>query len=139
MRIRMTVLLTVAVMAGGLSGCTDYPYYGDTRVQAQGRDYDARLTFTDRDRAVIQDYYRSYYRNLPPGLAKKGKIPPGHAYKMQRHQGLPPEVKWQYLPSDLDSRLSRLPSGYVRVMIGDDVGLLHTRTRVVLDVIENLY
>jgi len=137
MKIRMTVLLTVAALAGGLSGCTNYPYHGDARTQ--GRDYDVRMAFTDRDRAIIWDYYHSHYRNLPPGLAKKGKVPPGHMYKMHRHQNIPAEVKWQYLPPELDRRLNRLPAGYVRVVIGDDVGLLYTRSRVVLDVIEDLY
>lgn len=65
-------------------------------------------------------------RELPPGLAKKGKIPPGHMYKMRRHQDIPRDVEW---------RPGRLPEDYVRVAIGTDVGILHTRTRVVLDVI----
>ena len=149
MKIRMTVLLTVAALAGGLSGCTnspyygnagarDYdPYYGDARVH--DRDYDTRVVFSEHDRRVIRDYYHNYYRDLPPGLAKKGKVPPGHAYKMRRHQSIPHDMTWQYLPSDVERRLSRLPEGYVRAVIGADVGILHTRTRVVLDVIEDLH
>lgn len=151
MKIRMTVLLTVATLAGGLLGCTPYPYYGDTRARdydydpyydearMRDRDYDARVVFSEYDRRVIRDYYRNYYRNLPPGLAKKGKVPPGHAYKMRRHQGIPHDVTWQYLPSDVERRLSRLPDGYVRAVIGYDVGILNTRTRIVLDVIEDLH
>jgi hypothetical protein len=57
---------------------------------------------------------------------------------MQRHQGLPPGVAWEYLPADVERRLSRLPDGYVRIVIGTDVAILHTRTRVVLDVVEDL-
>ena len=151
MKIRITVLLTAAALTSSLPGCTNYPYYGDARAQDRNydpyyddtrmhdRDYDARIVFSEYDRRVIHDYYRNNYRNLPPGLAKKGKVPPGHAYKMRRHQGIPHDVTWQYLPSDVERRLSRLPDGYVRAVIGYDVGILHTRTRVVLDVIEDLH
>lgn len=135
MKTRLSAFLFVAALAG-LAGCETYPYYGDVRVH--DRDYDVRVVFSDSDRAIIRDYYQSYYRGLPPGLAKKGKVPPGHAYRMQRHQGIPPGVTWEYLPADVERRLSRLPDGYARVVIGADVAILHTRTRVVLDVIENL-
>lgn len=136
MRIRLSRLLFAAALAG-LAGCQTSPYYGEAGVH--DRDYDVRVVFSDRDRAIIRDYYRSDTRGLPPGLAKKGKIPPGHAYKLQRHQGLPPGVGWEYLPTDVERRLSRLPEGYARVVIGADVAILHTRTRVVLDVIEDLH
>ncbi|MBU1223198.1 MAG: hypothetical protein KKA22_12400 [Gammaproteobacteria bacterium] len=135
MKNRLSALLIVAALAG-LGGCETPPRYGEVRVHE--RDYDVRVVFSDRDRAIIRDYYRGYYRGLPPGLAKKGKIPPGHAFRMQRHQDLPPGVAWEYLPADVERRLNRLPDGYVRIVIGTDVAILHTRTRVVLDVIEDL-
>lgn len=135
MTIRLSAFVMVAALAG-LAGCEIHPYYGDVRVH--DRDYDMRVVFSDRDRTIIRDYYRSYYRSLPPGLAKQGKVPPGHAFRMQRHQGIPPGVTWEYLPAEVEGRLSRLPDGYVRVVIGADVAILHTRTRVVLDVIDDL-
>lgn len=133
MKNRLSAFLAVAALAG-LSGCETHPYYGDVRMH--DRDYDVRVVFSDRDRTIIRDYYRGYYRSLPPGLAKQGKIPPGHAFRMQRHQAIPPGVTWDHLPADVERRLSRLPDGYVRVVIGADVAILHTRTRAVLDVIE---
>jgi hypothetical protein len=136
MKIQLSAVLTIVALAG-LAGCETHPYYGDVRVQ--DRDYDVRVVFSDHDRAIIQDYYRAYYRSLPPGLAKKGKIPPGHAAKLRRHQGVPPGVSWDYLPADVERRLDRLPDGYVRVVIGADIAILHTRTRVVLDVIDDIY
>ncbi|MHB1145211.1 MAG: hypothetical protein ACYCZS_09965 [Thiobacillus sp.] len=126
----------VAALLAGLAGCVSPPRYGEAR--AHERDYDVRVVFSDRDRAIIRDYYRSDYRRLPPGLAKQGKIPPGHAFRMQRQQAIPPGVAWENLPTDVERRLSRLPEGYVRVVIGADVAILHTRTRVVLDVVEAL-
>lgn len=130
MKTLIPALFVTAALAGGLAGCQ--PYYGEARVH--DRDYDVRVAFTDRDRVVIRDYYRG----LPPGLAKKGKVPPGHAYKMRRQHGVPPDVRWQYLPADLDRRLSRLPEGYARIVVGADVAIMNTRTRIVVDLLENL-
>lgn len=120
----------------GLAGCEIAPRYGDVRVQ--GRDYDVRVVFSDTDRKIIRDHYRVDTDRLPPGLAKKGKIPPGHAYKMQRQHSLPPDMSWGYLPSELERRLSRLPDGYVRIVIGADVAILQTRTRMVIDLLEGI-
>jgi hypothetical protein len=129
-------VLILTAAATVLGGCESSPYYGDVGVY--GKDYAARVVFTDSDRALIRDYYRNYYRGLPPGLAKQGKIPPGHAKKMYRNQPLPPGLEWGRLPGDLEGRLSRLPNDYMRVIVGADVGIMDVRTRVVVDLIENL-
>ncbi len=68
----LPLVLVAAVI--GLTGCETHPYYGDVRMH--DRNYDVRVVFSDRDRALIRDYYRINYRNLPPGLAKKGKLRP---------------------------------------------------------------
>lgn len=130
-----TAAVLLALALTGLAGCEAYPPRGDVRVH--DRDYDVRVVFSERDRSILRDYYRGY--RLPPGLAKKGKIPPGHAYRLQRQQRLPSGANWEYLPPELDRRLSRLPEDYVRIVIGGDVAILHTRTRVVLDVVEDLH
>ena len=44
----------------------------------------------------------------------------------------------RYLPYALDQRLSRLPSEYVRVIIGTDIAIMNTRTRVVVDLLEDI-
>ena len=135
MKKKLPLFLVLAAVAG-LPGCETSPTYGDVRVH--GRDYDVRVVFSDHDRALIRDYYRGHYKNLPPGLAKKGKIPPGHAKKLYRNQAIPPGLEWQNLPDDLERRLSRLPDGHVRITVGADVGIMNVRTRVILDLIEDL-
>ncbi|MBZ0067641.1 MAG: hypothetical protein K8F26_02425 [Thiobacillus sp.] len=135
MKMHLSVFLAIATLTG-LAGCETPPYSGEVRVHDRG--YDVRVAFSDPDLRIIRDYYRVDYRGLPPGLAKKGKVPPGHAYRLQRNQGVPPSVNWTYLPASVESRLSRLPEGYVRVVIGTNVAILHTRTRVVVDLIENI-
>lgn len=127
--------LLLAASVAALGGCETPPYYGEVGIQ--GRDYGVRVVFSDQDRALIQDYYGPP-RGLPPGLAKKGKVPPGHAWRMQRHAPIPAEVAWRPLPYDLDRRLSRLPEGYARVVVGGDIGIMDTRTRVVVDLIADI-
>lgn len=135
MKKTLPVFVLLAAVAG-MNGCGTQSTYGE--VRAQGQNYDMRVAFSDSDRALIRDYYRGNYRGLPPGLAKQGKVPPGHAKKLYRNQPLPPGLEWRYLPDDLERRLSRLPEGYVRVIVGADVGIMNTRTRVIMDVIEDL-
>lgn len=126
-------LVLLLAATAGMSACETPPTYGEVRTH--GRDYDVRVVFSDRDRVIIRDYYRGGYR-LPPGLAKQGKVPPGHAKKMYRGQPVPPGLEWRHLPNDLDGRLSRLPDGYVRIIVGADVGIMNVRTKVVMDLLE---
>lgn len=131
----LPAFVMLATMAG-MVGCDTHPYYGDVRVH--DRNYDVRVVFSDHDRSLIRDYYRVNYHSLPPGLAKKGKVPPGHAMKLYRNQPIPPGFDWRYLPDNLERRLSRLPDDYVRVVVGADVGIMNVRTRVIMDLIEDL-
>ncbi len=128
--------LCVALSLAGLAGCEMHPVHGDIRVH--DRDLDLRVVFTDHDRRLLRDYYRVDYRGLPPGLAKQGKVPPGHAFRLQRRQPIPPDVYWDYLPANLERQLSRLPEGYVRVIVGGSVAIMNVRTRVVVDLVEDL-
>lgn len=102
------------------------------RVVIQDRHTQVAVSFNSRDRELIEEYYGKHRKRLPPGLAKRrGGLPPGLA----KHDKLPPGLERDPLPRELDARLSTLPSGYVRVRIGQDIVLLDGRTHVVLDVI----
>jgi len=127
-------LLAASVVA--LVGCETPPRFGE--VSIHDRNLGVHVVFSDHDRVMIRDYYGPPPRGLPPGLAKKGKVPPGHAWRMQRHAPIPPDVAWRPLPTDLDRRLSRLPDGYIRVSIGGDIGIMNVRTRVVVDLLQDI-
>jgi hypothetical protein len=132
-----TLPLTLVLAAVLLGGCeTTAPRHGE--VVVRDRDFDVRVVFSDRDRAIIRDWYDDRRRSLPPGLAKQGKLPPGHAKRLGPRDTLPPGLAYRYLPSELERRLSRLPDGYVRVIVGGDVVLMHTRTRVVVDILHDM-
>ncbi len=69
---------------------------------------------------------------LPPEtLASCG---PGTRYDGE----LPPGLQREALPPDLERRLSKLPEGDVRIIVGTDIVLQDTLTRVVIDVIKNI-
>ncbi len=90
---------------------------------------------TPREQMAIDDWYR---RNLPPGLAKQGKIPPGHAKKLARGAPWPPPYAYEPLPYDLRRNLQPLPPGYGYYRVGADVIIANFAGRVVSDVVYDL-
>ena len=131
----MAVPLT-AITVGLLTGCEITPRYGEVRVH--DRHYDVRVVLSDRDRLLIRDYYAPRYSRLPPGLAKLGKVPPGHAKKLYRNAPVPHDYRWDPVPRELEGRLSHLPDGYVRITVGGDIAIMNVRTRVVVDLLEGI-
>jgi hypothetical protein len=136
MKSRVLVVLLAVVMTPVWVGCVSSPRYGE--VEVRDPHVSMRVVFTDHDRRLIRDYYEPRYRSLPPGLAKQGKLPPGHAWRVRPNQPIHEEAQWRYLPTALDQRLSRLPPDYARIIIGTDVAIMNIRTRVAVDVLEDI-
>jgi hypothetical protein len=100
----------------------DGDYDDDDRDDRDRTKY-SDVRFTDHDRIYLSRCLVSNYR-LPPGLAKQGKIPPGHARKMA-------QAGYTELPYPCTAELSPLPSGY-RPAVGDTrVVLLDAAQRVI--------
>lgn len=93
------------------------------------------IVFSAGDRALIRDHFR---RGVPPGLAKKSKLPPGLHKHIVRHGYLPPGLEGRRLERGLESRLAPLPEGYLRIRVGSNVLLMDARTRLVLDLITDI-
>jgi hypothetical protein len=94
----------------------DYGYY-------HGRDHD------------IHDWYYAHQSNLPPGLAKRDRLPPGLEKQLIRRGTLPPglQKRIEPCPPDLDRYLPPPPPDCAHVLIGGHIVLLNRRTNVVVD------
>jgi hypothetical protein len=105
-----------------LDGCAAYTATsGQVVIRDDDTSIDVRIG--DHDRVLIRDYYKSakHKKGLPSGLAKHDRLPPGL-------QGDP-------LPYDLERSLTKLPSSYVRIRVGQDIVLMNGNTRVMVDVV----
>jgi hypothetical protein len=78
-----------------------------------------RIVFSTRERDIIRAWYRDHLNNLPPGLAKRDRLPPGL------------EKKIFPLPADLVCRLPPPPPGCNRVLVGGMVILMEIGTSYV--------
>lgn len=99
---------------------------------AVGTNGDYRV-FSARDRDEITRCYSGGRSGLPPGLAKKDRLPPGLERQLRKNGKLPPglQKKVQPLSSDCQVRLPRLPGGWERVILGDRVMVLNPAQTIV--------
>ena len=75
-------------------------------------------------------------KGLPPGLAKRDKLPPGLERQLQKNGTLPPGLAKKSLPSDLSRQLPPTPEGYERQIVEDAaIVLVHKATGKIADVI----
>jgi len=126
-------LVLAALAALLMSGCETMPGIGG-QIGIAGPNAAVSVAFSDRDRRLISEYYAAPARRVPPGLAKRERLPPGLEKQLQRNGRLPPGLQGRGLPGDLEARLTRLPEGYARIVIGGDIVISNTRTQVVVDI-----
>jgi hypothetical protein len=111
------------LLASILSGCASYTSTsGRVAIKDDTSVVDVRIS--DHDRGLIEHYYKNSYKNkkgLPSRLAKRDKLPPG--------------LQSEPLPYELERKLARLPSPYVRVRVGQDIVLMDRNTRVIFDIV----
>jgi len=89
--------------------------------------------YRDQDREVIRAWYAGHQGNLPPGLAKKDRLPPGLERQLEQRGTLPPglQKRIQPCPEDLERRLPPPPPDCANVLIAGHIVLLNRRTNVV--------
>lgn len=84
----------------------------------------------------FRQWYGEHQNNLPPGLAKKDRLPPGLERQLVVRGTLPPglQKKIQPVPQDFDRWLPPPPPDCRHVLIGGNIVLLNVRSNLVLDV-----
>ena len=138
----LKMFLAVGSVGLALWGCVASPYGTSGRVVIQDEHASIDIAFNDHDRALIRGHYgakhKGKYKKLPPGLAKKNKLPPGIRKQLVRRGQLPSGLYYQRLPYELERRMSRIPDGYIRVIVEGTAVLFNEHTRVIFDVIHDL-
>lgn len=139
----VSVILSIATLV--LSGCVGLVH--DVRdivdisgvVKVKGINTSLAIYFSDADRRHIVNYYQGRKsKKTPPGLAKKGKLPPGLQKQIERNGHLPPGLQGRGLPAALNGSLSNLPEGYVRLVVEKDIVLMNKKTGIVADVMPGI-
>jgi Ni/Co efflux regulator RcnB len=96
-----------------------------------------REAYTDHDRD-IHDWYRAHYSHLPPGLAKRDRLPPGLQRQLVVRGTLPPGLQRQMqpCPRELEVMLPPPPPNYAHFVIGGNLVLVNRANFQIADVFQ---
>jgi hypothetical protein len=130
---------TIAVAQGQGHGHGHDKHDGDDdddRGHGRGHGY-GHDRYSDHDRNQIRGWYRTHYSSLPPGLAKRDRLPPGLERQLVVRGTLPPglQKKMQPCPPDLERMLPPPPPNYAHVVIGGSLVLLNRANFQIADVV----
>ena len=112
----------------------DVPKAGAPKGDGNTANLDApeSITFSRRDRNVIQQYYAEHR------VGKFGKRPlPGIRKPLAVGGPIPPGMGRRMLPGTLEARLPVLPPNYERAVVGNDVLLYNFKTGLIVDIVPN--
>jgi hypothetical protein len=156
---RLLLQISVGLLLAGLAGIAPCaaqsepgaaqpagPSVGDIVIDAVAQrvlhDYYARnanawvVANPDYDSGNKKQKHKNKHKGLPPGIAKKGTLPPGIAKQLVRNGQLPPGLEYRPLPPDLIVQLQPLPPDHRYVIADNRVMLIRAATNVILDVLE---
>jgi hypothetical protein len=125
----LVLVLSLSAFAQGKGkGHNKHNEDNDDRSSAYGK-----YVLDARQRTAIGNCLNDPKAGLPPGLAKRDRLPPGLERQLQRNGTLPPglQKKVQALPSQCQVNLPRLPGGWERVVLGDRVIVLDPAKRII--------
>ncbi|MBN2865891.1 MAG: hypothetical protein JXK16_07780 [Thiotrichales bacterium] len=122
------LVLLLGTLVLTLQGCTIYPTHASGSVAVHDHHNQVNLRFSDYQRRYIEHYYGhpkpQHYR-----------VPPSYYQRYHQHERLPKQYRPKPISRDLNRHFPSLPKGYARVMIGNDMAIMNTRTRVLSDII----
>ncbi len=135
----------IAVFATAVFALTCSAAFAQGKGQGKGHDKDKhgddageRYEYNSHDRESVHAWYHEHENGLPPGLAKRDRLPPGLEKQLQERGTLPPglQKKIQPVPVDLERRLPPPPEGCGcrHVIIGGHLVLLNIKTNYVYSV-----
>jgi len=135
-------LISSAIL-GVLLSCSPSFAQGNSQSHGHGKGHDKHGDGDGRGSyryvshtEVIRAWYSENERHLPPGLAKKDRLPPGLEKQLVRNGTLPPglEKRWYPAPVELERRLPPPPPDCAHVLISGHIVLLNRKTNLIVDV-----
>jgi len=92
--------------------------------------------YRDHDRYAMRDWYEDHYDHLPPGLAKRDRLPPGLEKQLVVRGTLPPglQKKFYPCPPELVRVLPPPPPNCEHVLVGGHVVLLNRTNFQIVDI-----
>src|SRR6266567_2403318 len=108
--------------------------HGHGKGHEKGHGHDR---YSDHDRDAARNWYRANSSHLPPGLAKRDRLPPGLERQLVVNGTLPPglQKKMQPCPRELEAMFPPPPPNYAHVVIGGNVVLVNRVSFQVADVL----
>ena len=105
------------------------------RGHAYGHERREHERYVDRDRD-LRGWYHDHYRHLPPGWAKRDRLPPGLERRLVVQGFVPVEVRgrMQPCPRELEVMLPPPPPNFVHVVIGGNLVLYNRANFQIADV-----
>ncbi len=139
--ISIAVFLVAFLTGPAFSG--DHPGKGHGKDKSTGDKIREVLppsepVFTEAERVVITRWSEGpHHEGLPPGLAKKDRLPPGLEKQLYKRGTLPPglQKRCQPLPVVVERQMRVLPTGYRRVVVGGNVIIMNEKTALIYDVV----
>jgi hypothetical protein len=121
-------------MAQGHGHGHDKDKHGHYRDEHRAR-VEERHYYREHDRE-LHDWYRAHYKHLPPGLAKKDRLPPGLERQLVVRGTLPPGLRGYMRPCPVEvvHYLPPAPVGYMHTVIGGNIVLVNKSNFLVVDV-----
>lgn len=112
----------------------------DERSEVVVRPMPGAIVFSPMQQQAARSYYLEHEHRgfVPPGLAKKGGIPPGQRKHWRIGQPLPPSVVYYTVPGSLAVVLGPPPAGYRYVRVATDILMIAIGTGLVVDAIEDI-
>jgi hypothetical protein len=119
---------------------------GNSQGHGHGNGHDKHHDDDDRDHRneyrydyheqAIHSWYSESEGNLPPGLAKKDRLPPGLEKQLVRNGTLPPGLQKHLYPApvELERRLPPPPPDCAHVLVSGHIVLLNRKTNLIVDV-----
>jgi hypothetical protein len=158
---RLLLSLYVGLVFAGLGGIAPAAAQSEPGAQPAGPSVGAVVIDTVA-RRILHDYYarnadawvvanpdegggngngkknknKQKHKDIPPGIAKKGTLPPGIYKQLVRNGQIPAGVEYHPLPPDLIVQLPPIAPAYRYVIADDRVMLIQAATNVIMDVLQ---